>query len=158
MNTIQDEYQEYAFLSEAGKTEGCATEGGVGAITKYDHLIQRSYEGGKWYGLTFKPYNTAYDKDKDWFQVKGMDSCRRKLGKIKAGVYTREIDATKTHINAMVFSEKDLAQLHDSSMSNKYKIFSTLLSGQLDRQNWLTYITKEEDHRTFTKYLDYIII
>lgn len=155
---IQQLYTEYAFISDSAKTEGCGTKGVVEASTKYAHLIERTYEDGRWYGLTFKPYNKAYGKDISWFQVKGMNACRRKIGKVKAGVYTREILATKTHINAMVFSANDLSLRHDSSMSSKYKIFATELVLPLDRHNWLAYITKEENNRTFIKYLDYIII
>lgn len=158
MNTIQDEYQSYAFISDNTKTEGCGTEGVVGASTKYDHILSRTYEDGQWYFMTFKPYDKAYEKDKDWFQVKGMDACRRKVGKVSAGLYTRETEATKTHINCLVHSLKPLLPLHETSMSNKYKIFCTEASTLFDRSQILAYITKEELHRTYTKYLDYIII
>lgn len=160
MNTIQEQYQEYAFINAGDntKTEGCGTEGVVEASTKYDHIIRRTYEDGQWFFMTFKPYDKAYEKDKDWFQVKGMDSCRRKVGKVSTGIYTRETEATKTHINCLVHSHQSLLHLDGSSMSNKYKIFCTEAPTQFDRVQILAYITKEENHRTFTKYLDYIII
>lgn len=159
ISKLQERYKEYAFMSGNGEDEGRDDEGGLEAMTKWSRLRARTFEGGKWYFITFKPFDDAYTKDPEWFQVKGLDSCRQKVKNCLAALFTREIEATKTHINGLCYSLHDLhSVLHNKTHARKYKIFCTVLSTRCDMLRVLDYITKEEEHRTFVKYLDYIMV
>lgn len=155
-------YKNYAFIydpiidcsSEAGG-EG---EAGAGAMT-YMHdmndIINRSYEEPfKWYFIVYKPYDRAYEKQPDWFQARGIDRVRKSL-KSPAYILTRELLATKTHINVLMASCDP--PLDNTDLCNKYKLHVSELPTLGDRQRVLHYITKENTSRPFVKYQDYIL-
>lgn len=123
----------------------------------YRYIIERTYEAPlKWYFLTFKPFDKGYAKDTAWYQKKGIDHCRDKIGKAgKAHAYylTRETKATKTHINALVLSESDLSKLHEKK-TNKYFIYCEAVN---DRFKVFDYIFKESRERYFNQYIDFAI-
>lgn len=120
-------------------------------------IIHRTYEHPyKWYYVVFKPYNSSYEKDPDWYKVKGLGSCRRSFKTPKAIIMTREIVASKVHINVLVCTSSDVILRHEKDYNNKYKLHVSLLLTQADRQNVLTYLWKEALNREFVRYLDYI--
>lgn len=120
-------------------------------------LLAPSYEKPHvWYFLVFKPYDRAYNKDPAWFQVKGLDRCRKILKRQAVHILTRETDATKTHINMVCCTDQDILVFHEKDLANKYKIHAQVLKDYADRENATTYMFKEELKRPFINYLDYI--
>lgn len=165
VDALQVLYSDYSFIGVPSKTE---TEAKPVVDASYNsHSIQldfiaavkRTFEPPiRWYFIIWKPYDRAYKKHgKDWYLVKGMASCRRKLKKPEAYLLTREMNAAKVHINGLVATHQNLALLHEKDHCNKYKIYCQQLHTKADVQNVLTYITKEESSRQFIKYLDYTL-
>lgn len=107
-------------------------------------IVERSYEQPVLLTfLTFKPFNSTYKRSFD-----AMDHVRKKIGSgHEAIIITREINATKVHYNAMVFSTKDLTCLHDKQ-TNYFKIFSKEVP-MADKYKVHRYITKEATVRFF---------
>lgn len=158
---IQEQYTEYAFIMQQnGESEARCSEAKIEASTKWlqpmKAIIHRSYEETNWYLVVFKPYDKAYEKDKDWFAVKGLDSCRKLFKKPEAYILTREVNASKIHVNAIVATKIDMSYKHDKTYCNRYKIHVSQLRHVSDRISALDYITKESKDRTFVKYLDYL--
>jgi len=121
--------------------------------TKVNHLVKRSYERPfRWYFLTFKPFNKNYEKDIDFYNRKGFDHVRKKIGKTEAMIMTKEIQASKIHINVLCCSERNLSELLHDKNTNKYHIFSEPCK---DRHLVLEYILKESRTRFFHEHLDY---
>lgn len=155
MSDICDEYQQYAFLPDPA-IRGTQVNTVVDASLIGYQQVARSYDE-KWYFVVFKPFDRSYLKDPHWYQVKGLERCRKSLRQpLKAYVMTREIDANKTHINALVCSGFDYMSIDGSVLANKYKLHVQLLPSPADRHNVLRYIQKESAKRSFVKYLDYI--
>lgn len=118
--------------------------------------IMRTYEDGFWWFIVFKPLNAPYEKNPDWFRNKGLDHCRKMVKHPSTYISTREINASKVHVNMIVHtSTNDVLKRHDTIYCNKYKIHVSVLLGLADRQRVLAYITKESKDRTFERYLDY---
>lgn len=116
----------------------------------------RTYESMKCYYLVFKPLNRPYEIDPEWFKFKSLDRCR-KLLKCSDYFLTREINATKVHINALVYSTRDMVnEFHEKTRLNKFFIHCEELKTKEHRDNVLNYITKESSTREFLKYRDYI--
>lgn len=156
-------YNEYSFIDDerTGKGEDRAGGAVVEAMTNWYHLmegiVENTYElPVQWYLVIFKPYNRPYERDPDFFKVKGLDKCRKLFRKPQAYVVTREVEAEKVHVNAIVATAQQLENLHDQSYCSKYKLHVQILHSLGDRRRALAYITKEHKMRTFTKYLDYI--
>lgn len=158
---IQDDYQQYAFLLPQPEAEVEAlarTE----AITKYSYdnehfhkVLKRTYEDDyKWYLVVFKPFDKPYAKDQAWYQHRGIDAARRYFKKPQAFFITKEIDAEKTHINALVCTNQVLRDGHNT---HKYKLGVTAAKDIGCRRTFLDYICKESLTRTFEKYKDYIL-
>lgn len=124
----------------------------------YDHIITRSYElPDSWYFLTFKPFDKHYERDLEFYTRKGLDHCRKKIGKVKAYIITREIQATKIHINVLCVTDRNLLKLHEKK-TNKYFIHCQALGrSQRDRDHVLGYILKESKTRFFRNFDDYVI-
>lgn len=81
-------------------------------------VVRRSYEKPtRLFYLVFKPFNKNYKRS-----FCAIDHVRKKLGTgHQAVVITREINSTKVHYNAMVFTNSDMNYLHDQQ-TNKFKI------------------------------------
>jgi len=119
------------------------------------HLVERSYEKPfKWYYLTFKPFNKNYEKDLDFYNRKGFDHVRKKIGKVSASIMTREITAKKIHINVLCCTDRPIDMLHQMK-TNKYFIYCQECPGPEDRRLVLEYILKESKSRYFHEHLDY---
>jgi len=119
------------------------------------HLVERSYEKPfKWYYLTFKPFNKNYEKDLDFYNRKGFDHVRKKIGKVSASIMTREITAKKIHINVLCCTDRPIDMLHQMK-TNKYFIYCQECPGPQDRRLVLEYILKESKSRYFHEHLDY---
>lgn len=122
----------------------------------YYYIVNRTYEEPfRWYFLTFKPFDKPYEKDPVFYHKKGLEHCRKKVGKTEAYFYTREIKASKVHINALVLSSSDLSILHEKQ-TNKYFIYSVQIPN-MDRFKVFDYIFKESRERYFNKYIDFAI-
>jgi len=120
---------------------------------KLRYIVDRTYEDPfKWYFITFKPFNNTYEKNIDFYTHKGIDHCRKKLGKVDAYIFTRETDAMKTHINCLCVSNRDLSNLLHEKKTNKYFIYCKETD---DRTAVLKYILKEAKHRRFEQFIDY---
>lgn len=120
----------------------------------YYYIVSRTYEKPfKWYFLTFKPFDKGYIKDNLFYQKKGIDHARKKIGRVEAYYITREIKATKTHINALVCSDRDLSGLHEKK-TNKYFIYCEEVKNRFDV---FEYIFKESKERYFNKNIDFAI-
>lgn len=157
MNIVQSDYQEYAFINTIG-TETVRNEQGGDSII-YTPVDRTHEDGSQWFFIVFAPYNYAYCDDCSWFNTKGIQRVNDKFLRNKNVldcIITKETDATKVHINALVRSTQDLSLLHQRSYCNKYSMFVSSLSTIIDRQNVLSYILKENKTRTFVKYKDYI--
>lgn len=155
MDNIEKLYSEYAFINPS-EAEG-EGEAVTGAITNMLQVIKRSYEDHKWYFVVFKPFNRAYDKNPDWFAIKGLDHCRKMFKSPAAYILTREVNAEKIHINALVCTKENVCLRHDKSYCNKYKIHVNEMTSVCDRHRVLAYITKENTSRPYVNYLDYLI-
>lgn len=157
MTNIYQDYQEYAFIDDPISTESEAKLE-LGALTilrdKMETIVSRSYEGKQWYFVVFKPFNKSYNKCPDWYAIKGIDSCRKYFKRPSAYILTRETEAEKVHINALVCSENPPEE--GAVYNNKYKLHVDILPTLGDRLRVLTYILKEFPNRTFSQYLDYI--
>lgn len=155
-------YNQYAFIDGTAEAKPVAGEAEDEAIYKWkldmERVITRTYESPfQWYLVVFKPFNKPYLKDSAYFSIKGIDKCRKLFKRPLAYIFTRETEAKKVHINAIVLSDQDLNRLHDQSYCSKYKLHVQQLHNVGDRQRALAYITKEHSKRTFTKYLDYLV-
>lgn len=156
IHRLQKLYQQYAFIDDGPSEAESVGGAGAEAINIWRTILDRSYEGSKWYFVCFKPFNKAYEKNKEWFAIKGLDHCRKLFKRPQAYLLTRETDATKVHINALVCTSQDVTSLHETSYCNKYKLHAVELLTKGDRRRILTYITKEMVSRTFIKYLDFL--
>lgn len=154
MTDIISNYSEYAFLSDNEQVEDAQSKMKCEDMTKMVQLIGRSYETPmNWYYVVFAPFDDPYNRDPDWFKVKGMDYCRLFFKKPMVSILTRETEANKVHINALVCTDQ---KYHSGqNYRNKYRLNVSVLATQGDRQRILTYITKESKKRPFTRYLDY---
>lgn len=122
-------------------------------------ILNSISDSAKWYYITFKPFDDSYAKLRNWYSVKGIESCASKVKSYKAkGLLTRETEAAKEHINALVCCDQDLTHLHDKVFNHKYKMYAVHAKDHEDRQRLFKYITKEFDARPAIKYKDYICI
>lgn len=156
---IQRLYLKYAFLDTSGngEVEDCCSEAEGGATLEMLQLVDRSYEKPvKWFYVVFKPFDDAYAKDVDWFAIKGLDKCRKMFSSAKCYILTRETQAKKVHINALVATTQDLLSRHEKNYGNKYKLHVSAVCDRASRLTVLRYITKEAVGRTFVNYLDYL--
>jgi len=107
-------------------------------------IVRRSYEKpcGLYY-LVFKPFNKNYKRSFD-----AMDHVRKKLGTgHQAVIIGREVNATKVHYHAMVFTNLDLMYLHDQN-TNKFKIHCQSAPME-DKYKIHDYVIKESHVRYF---------
>lgn len=168
-NQLQEQYKCYAFIDQA-KPEDVADAKAEAIVIWHpingpirslmDGRINRTYENSKWYYLTFKPYNRAYENKLAWFTFKGLDYCRKYFifRSAYCNILTREIEANKVHINALCCLPNDqiLCQ-QNADYNNKYKIYISELDNIGDRKRVLNYIVKEMANRAYQKYVDYYI-
>lgn len=120
---------------------------------KLRYITDRSYElPYKWFFLTFKPFNSTYEKNHEFYQKKGIDHIRKKLGKVEAYIITKEIQAEKTHINVLCVSKRDLPKELHGKKTNRYYIYCQEC---INRHDSLNYILKESKTRYFNEYEDY---
>lgn len=153
IDELQHLYTAHAFLEE---DVGCS-EAETGATTLWGNLLTRTYESPfKWYFVVFKPFNRAYERDPAYFKHKGLSKCRDLFKRPEAILLTKETQATKVHVNALVCTSQDLLSKHQSAYCNKYKLHVSKLEQPTDRHRVLDYITKESLSRTFELYRDYI--
>lgn len=156
MQHIQHLYKDYAFINPSeAQNRRCAVED-VGEESLEEQLIARSYEKPfKWYFVVFAPYDDPYNKDPDWFKVKGMDTCRLCFKKPQVNIMTREIlDCEKVHVNSLVCTDQVLTDGHN--YRNKYRMYVRQPCTLFDRQTILTYIQKERTLRKpYLQYLDW---
>lgn len=122
-------------------------------ISMYTHIRDSVDEESKWYMLVFKPYDDKYESNLEWYKHKGLNSCRSKLRGTK-GILTREENAAKVHINALVCSKEPL-DLHDKTHAGKYKIYCKEVSC---RKKVFKYITKEFKRTGAKLYENYLCI
>ncbi len=157
-NDIQALYSDYAFITEP-EPEALVQRSGDESYLLMEDIVGRSFESPySWYLVVFSPLDRPYEKDPDWFTVKGLSKCRDMFKKPQSVILTREIlDCKKVHINVLVCTDQDLSRRNNKIYCNKYYVFAQRLNTPADRQRVLAYITKEMDNRTFVKYLDYII-
>lgn len=154
MDHLQEQYQTYSFIDQA-KPE-YVVKRSMEPCT-IGRLIDRTYEKPvRWFFVVFKPYNRAYNKDPAYFRIKGLSKCRDAFIKPEAILLTREMEAEKVHINALVATTADPSYLHEKSYCNKYKVYVDEVCTRSSLLRVKDYILKESKHRTFEKYLDYI--
>lgn len=164
MDKIQELYQNYAFMDSnevGGRSEAECGATINGISTKYplyrSAILERTYETPyNWYLLVFKPFNDSYERCLNWYLFKGIDQCRKKLGRCESYLMTREIDSTKVHVNAVACTSFDLTLYHNKNYCNKYKMHVQQLLSPFDREKAVDYIIKESSTRPWREYLDYI--
>lgn len=124
-------------------------------IRAYRKILSRTYESPlKWYFLVFAPLDKAYNTDPLWFTTKGLDACRKKVTSAESFFITKEVKATKVHINALVLSDKPLDEFNGKFLSrSRYRIWSAAC---LDRKSVFDYITKEFKTREPILFKDYL--
>jgi len=138
-----------------GKRSVCLFHNYAYLMYTYGHIVNRTYENAKWYFLTFKPFNKNYERDLHFYKNQGLEHVRKKLGTgIDCYYITREIHATKTHINVLCCTRRNLEdELHEDK-TKKYFIFCEQAKY---RDKTLAYILKESLDRVFIKSLDYLV-
>lgn len=110
---------------------------------------------GRWYFLVFKPFDWGYNLKMDWYMSpKWMDYVRKLFPLESVIILTTEKNETKHHVNALVFSEHDLSTMHDKNISNKCKVYATVVNPG-EQFNVRNYIFKEARTRVFMRYHDY---
>lgn len=165
MFDIQDLYQEYAFINPSGAAErpeeipeeftGAATQWDIHQSAMYT-VIGRTYDNPKkWYFVVAKPFNDAYAKHFAWYEHKGLDAIKKKIGKADVIIGTKEIKAAKVHVNFLVCC--DSLPFEDGCNTRKYKLAVYELAHIGDRERVLAYILKESEDRTFVQYSDYVL-
>lgn len=162
---IMEHYQEYAFIEDPAKPGSEGETVAEATIQVHDELttltrplIERTYEEPiEWYYLVFKPFTRAYERNKDFFIVKAINTAKRAIKGAQVAIFTRETQSAKVHVNAIVATQQPLLELHESCFRNKYKIYCQKLHTLSDRERVLNYSLKESKQRTFYKYLDYSI-
>lgn len=125
-----------------------------------EHLkyVLRTYEGANWYFLTFSPFNKNYQRDLDKYKDRGLDIVRRYLTRNLKGhhvlILTKEIEATKVHINALICTPHNLVKKMHKHRTNEYFIHCEYAQ---NREAILRYIFKEAENRYFKLYKDYYL-
>ncbi len=163
------DYKQHAFLPDTGyipsklfalaNDEVGETNVELSATNIWTNIVRRTYEKpNNWYFVVFCPLDKPYDKDPDFFKVKGLDKCRSFFKKPQAYIMTREIlDCEKIHVIALVCTTQDLMLHNKKIYCNKYYVDVQLCPLPADRDRVLTYITKEKTKRSpYLKYLDYL--
>lgn len=163
IQSVQQFYNEYAFIDSDGTAEakpsaGEAVSEAISLWTQHrDHmeaLAERTYEKPyKWYYVVFKPFNLPYERDKAWYEFKGLDACRKYFKRPKVAILSREIQAEKIHINALVCTDQFLKHGYSN---RKYKLGVYEIHDIDGRRRTLKYLLKESGFRSFKLYLDYI--
>lgn len=126
----------------------------VPIINNYAKICRRTYElPFKWYYLVFAPYNAPYAKDKEWYNTKGLDACRKKVTSCESFFLTKEIEASKVHINALCLSTKSLAELNGKGILGKYRIYAEEC---YSASRTFHYMTKEFRYRNPVLFKDYL--
>lgn len=172
MELLQKDFEIYAFLEEPSETPEAKLIGAEGGDndTIYTHIntlleldlidmkaiVDRTYEIPKWYYIVFAPFNEAYRKDTSWYASKGLDKCRQKFNHPSAYILSRETQATKIHINALVATTENLNRYHEKNYTSKYKMHVQELKSLADRLKVFEYMMKERHVREFHKYMDYL--
>jgi len=112
--------------------------------------------GGKWWYLVFKPFEDAYDEYKDWFESKAFPEwCRDKFKtKSEPMIYTVEKDATRHHVNMLIYINRDLTNSHNDYWPGYCKLYCKPC---YDYRDCVYYIFKEAQTRPFIEYHDYYI-
>lgn len=161
---IQHAYSDYSFIEEANEVqrrsrvvedEGEADDY-MELYNLFHSIISRTYEEPyQYYFVIFKPYDDPYNRDPSWFKYKGIDKCRQLFKTPQYLLLTREVDAKKIHVNALVCTDQDLMKRHNTSYCKRYKLTVIHSPTILSRENRATYMLKEHKIRPFTKYIDF---
>lgn len=122
-------------------------------------FLNRSYEDEDLYFLVFKPFNKTYKDNISFYNKKALDAIRKNFN--NTGVYdyfiSREINATKTHFNALLYSKQDMVSMYDGkNRLNRFRVRCTKIP-KLDRFRVMNYITKEARLRPFLHYIDFLL-
>lgn len=121
----------------------------------YYPLLGRTYWTKGWYYLTFKPLDIPYAEDLKWYEINAIKKLYDKFRPLSKIMWlTREITATKIHINMLIYSESDLTKFHDKILYHKVKVYSTPVE-YLGRFKVFDYIFKESKERYFMYGDDY---
>lgn len=127
-------------------------------IIKTDQMISSPDSQGKWYYLVFKPFDDSYNQRASWFESsKWLDWVRKRFLTERTVILTVEKYAKKHHVNAIVFSYRDLMYNHDKSVANKCKIHCQEVVNMLTLPTVRDYIFKEAQLRMFHLYHDYYL-
>lgn len=126
----------------------------------YRPLIDRTYElPYRWYYLVFKPFNDSYDVNKYSICLSKVSDYFRKSKHVDQLISSREILATKIHVNLLCASNEDLYKLfHGKNVTIrglKYKINVEYVDTYDHRYNILQYMFKEADVRDYQLYIDH---
>lgn len=122
---------------------------------EYRLPLSRTYWSKGWYFLTFKPFNKTYEEDPSWYNEKLIRKVYDRFRPMAKLMWlTRETEATKTHVNLLIYTDKDISKYNDSIFFNKAKVFCVGIVAQ-DRFNIFNYIFKESKNRWFYYHTDY---
>lgn len=130
----------------------------VKIMKELEPFALRCYEAPyQLYFVVAQPYKDKYEQNKSWYRYKGMDYVR-KFCKPKDYVLSTEIKASQVHVNALVWTEKDLSKFHKKGCGKRYGFYVTKmnLKTQQDRFNVLSYMMKEARKRYFHLFRDYV--
>lgn len=114
---------------------------------------------GYWCQLTYNPLNEYYDgPDYDFFQTKKfIDGVRRRHTDTISMIITKEIVATKHHVNVLCLVPHGtdyVRKYHNEVWDRKCKIHCQIV--RKDEEKYVAhYILKESLYRHFHEYLDY---
>lgn len=122
-------------------------------LTKCLQWIQRSYESPYyWYQVVFKPFDNKYDANPEWFRDKSLDYAFKYFKRAQVKIVTREVNASKIHINALVCTDRPL--VHGRNL-NRHKLYVSRLPDIGSRLRVFDYMVKERFDRPFYHYKDY---
>lgn len=128
-------------------------------IRNIEPFLGRCYETPiNCYYIVAVPLCDKYMKNLDWYTNKGLDSVRKAFKKPEDYVFTREIKATKIHINGLIWTKEDVVKRFHKKVVGKYGYHVQLVPHISDRTRIIEYMFKEAKTRNMYEYIDYLYI
>lgn len=121
--------------------------------------LRRCYESPiNCYYLVAVPLCAKYEKNKALYTNKCLDLVRKSFKDPEDYVLTREVNATKVHVNVLIWTKEDVVKRFHQKVVGKYGYHVQVVPHISDRIRVMEYMFKEAKTRNFYKYIDYVYV